>query len=211
MPFALRLLVFLVLGAPLLSAQQRRNAAAAPEQPGVVCHVKVVSDKVADMTNLETWKKAYLKEGMSDAERALTVWRTVRTYQHQEAPPNEYVQQELAVQDPFKIFNVYGYSLCSIASSDVECLARAAGLKARGRIINSHSVPEVFYDGEWHLIDSSLMTYFPKADGKLASVDEIMAGIKDWYDKNPGYKKNNDKLAQFMRGGGWRKGPEVLS
>src|SRR5204863_2430151 len=59
--------------------------------------------------------------------------------------------------------------------------------------------------------DSSLMCYFPKADGKPASVDEIMTGIKEWYEKNPGYKKNNDKLVQFMRGGGWKKGPEVLS
>ena len=25
-----------------------------------------------------------------------------------------------------------------------------------------------------------------------------MAGIKEWYEKNPGYKKNNDKLQQFM-------------
>jgi hypothetical protein len=213
MPSFFRLAALLVLLAPVVSAEQERKLVSpkSPEQAGVVCHVKVVSDKVPDMTNLETWKKQFIKDGMSDAEKALTVWKTVRTFQHQEAPPNEYLQNEEAVQDPFKIFNVYGYSLCSIASCDIECLARYAGLKARGRIINSHSVPEIFYDGEWHLLDASLMTYFPKADGKLASVDEIMAGIKGWYEKNPGYKKNNDKLMQFMRAGGWKKGPEVLS
>jgi len=208
----LRLAALLIAVASVAGAQERKLVApTSPDQVGVVCHVKVVSDKVPDMTNLDTWKKHYIKEGMSDAEKALTVWKTVRTFQHQEAPPNEFLQQELAVQDPFKIFNVYGYSLCSIASSDIECLARHAGLKARGRIINSHSVPEIFTDGEWHLLDASLLTYFPKADGKLASVDEIMAGIKEWYAKNPGFKGNNDKLQQFMRGGGWRKGPEVLS
>jgi hypothetical protein len=210
MSIALRLIIIIALGVPMLPAQESRPASNT-NQVGVVCHVKVVSDKIPDMTNLETWKKAYIKDGMSDAEKAMTVWKTVRQFQHQEAPPNEFLNQELAVQDPFKIFNVYGYSLCSIASCDIECLARYAGLKARGRIINSHSVPEVFFDGEWHLLDSSLMCYFPKSDGKLASVDEIMAGIKEWYEKNPGYKKNNDKLAQFMRGGGWKKGPEVLS
>lgn len=211
MRLPLRLLALLIVCAPVVAQQERRSLRAADEPAGVVCHVKVVSDKVPDMTNLETWKKAYIKEGMTDAQKALAVWKTVRTFQHQEAPPNEYLQNEIAVADPFKIFNVYGYSLCSIASCDIECLARYAGLKARGRIINSHSVPEIFYDGEWHLLDSSLMCYFPKADGKLASVDEIMAGIKEWYDRNPGYKKNNDKLVQFMRGGGWKKGPEVLS
>jgi hypothetical protein len=209
----IRLAAAFVLVAPVVVAEQERKLVAprSSEQVGIVCHVKVVSDKVPDMTNLDTWKKAYIKEGMTDAQKAMTVWKTVRTFQHQEAPPNEFLQQELTVQDPFKIFNVYGYSLCSIASCDIECLARYAGLKARGRIINAHSVPELFYDGEWHLLDASLMTYFPKADGKLASVDEIMAGLKDWYEKNPGYKKNNDKLMQFMRAGGWKKGPEVLS
>ena len=39
-----------------------------PDQVGVVCHVKVVTDKVPDMTNLETWKKAFIKEGMTDEQ-----------------------------------------------------------------------------------------------------------------------------------------------
>jgi hypothetical protein len=34
-----------------------------------------------------------------------------------------------------------------------------------------------------------------------------MAGIKEWYEKNPGYKKNNDKLLQFMRGAAGRRAP----
>src|SRR6516165_8935669 len=38
-----------------------------------------------------------------------------------------------------------------------------------------------------------------------------MAGIKEWYEKNPEYRKNSQKLLEFMRNGGWRKGPEVLS
>src|SRR5690242_16874446 len=119
MPSLLRLAALLIVVAPVVSAQERRNVPPSPDQVGVVCHVKVVSDKVTDMTNLETWKKAIIKDGMTDAQKAMAVWKTVRTFQHQEAPPNEYLQNELAVQDPFKIFNVYGYSLCSIASCDV--------------------------------------------------------------------------------------------
>ncbi len=191
--------------AVLLLAQQTE-----PAPVGVVSHVKVVSDKVPDMTNLETWKKAHIREGMSDEEKALVIWKTVRTFQHQDAPPVEHLQGEDVVQDPFKVYNVYGYAFCSVASCGVEALSRHVGLQARGRIINSHSVPEVFYDGAWHLLDGSLMCYFPKADGKAASVDEIMAGVKEWYEKNPGYKGDGTKLGQFMRQGGWRKGPEVL-
>ena len=44
-------------------------------------------------------------------ERGLAV-----TFQHQDAPPNEYLHDELVVQDPIKMFNVYGYSFCSVAS-----------------------------------------------------------------------------------------------
>jgi hypothetical protein len=111
---------------------------------------------------------------------------------------------------PIKIFNVYGYAMCNTASSDLESLGRFAGFKARGRIINSHSVAELNWDNEWHLLDGSLICYFPKPDGKIASVNEIIDGVAAWYEKNPEFRKNNDKLYQFMRAG-WRRGPEILN
>ncbi len=179
---------------------------------GVVTHISVVSDKVTDVSNIDAWARATLKPGMSDREKALAIWRSVASFQHQDAPPNEFLQHDGGVlHDPFKIFNVYGYSFCSVASADMTALGRHAGLQVRGRIINAHSVPEVFYDDAWHLMDASLICYFPKADGTLASVDEIIAGVKQWYDANPDYRGNDAKLRAFMRNGGWRKGPEVLS
>jgi hypothetical protein len=117
------------------------------------------------------------------------------------------------VQDPIKMFNVYGYSFCSVASADVEALARYAGLRARGWAINGHSVPEVDWDGAWHMLDASLINYFPKADGRIASVEELMATIKDWYGQHPGYKGNDAKLRSFQSADGWtgwKKGPELL-
>ncbi len=182
----------------------------APEV-GVVCGIRVLSDKVPDISDLEAWKKSFIKDGMTDEEKALAVWKTVRTFQHQDAPPVEHLQHEEVVQDPLKVFNVYGYGFCSMASCEVEALSRYVGLQARGRIIHAHSVPEVYYDGAWHLLDGSLMCYFPKVDGKAASVNEIIAGVKEWYGKNPDFRKNEKKLGQFMRGGGWKKGPEILS
>jgi len=182
-----------------------------PKQPGVVSHIRVLSDKVPDVSSMAAWRKSFIKEGMTDEQKALAAFRTVYMFQHQDNPPKEFLQNEDVVQDPIKVFNVYGYAFCSVASCGVEALSRDQGLEARGRILNGHSVPEVFYDGGWRLMDASLITLFPKADGKPAGVDEIMAGLKDWYEKNPGYKGNQDKLAAFMRQGGWRKGPEILS
>ncbi|HTU22556.1 MAG TPA: hypothetical protein VMG10_31245 [Gemmataceae bacterium] len=183
---------------------------------GVVSRVKVLSDKVPDVSSLESWRKSFLKENMTDQEKALAVWRSTVMFQHQEIPPPcEYLTDEEAVQDPFKIFNVYGYSLCSVASCDIECLARYAGLRARGWGILHHSVPEVYWDGAWHLLDASLINYFPKKDGTIAGVEEIMAAIRDWHDKHPGHKDDDEaKLRAFQRADGWtawKQGPELLA
>jgi hypothetical protein len=196
------------------SSGSEENAQRGSGPAGVVCHIKVVSDKVPDVSSMEAWKKSFLRAGMTDLEKALAAWRTTVMFQHQDSPPFEYLQHESVVQDPIKIFNVYGYSFCSVASCDIEALARYAGLRARGWGINGHSVPEVYWDGAWHLLDASLINYFPKADGTIAGVEEVMAAVKDWYEKNPGYKGNEAKLLSFQRADGWtgwRQGPGLLA
>jgi hypothetical protein len=150
---------------------------------------------------------------MSDQEKAIAAWKTVVMFQHQDSPPREYLQNEEDLHDPIKLFNVYGYAMCCNASCAIEALTRHAGLQARGWGINGHSVPEVFYDGGWHLFDASLINYFPKADGKVASVEEIMAAVKDWHAKNPDHKGNDAKLRAYHFADGkqgWKKGPELL-
>jgi hypothetical protein len=182
--------------------------------PAVVSHVKVVSDKVADVSSLEAWKRATLREGMSAEEKALAVWRSVASHQHQDAPPLEFLTHEDTVCDAIKVFNVYGYGFCSMASAEVASLARYAGLEARGWGINSHSVSEVGWDGAWHLLDASLINYFKRPDGRIASVEDLIAATNAWYDRNPGFKGDHEKLVAFHREGGWqgwKRGPELLS
>ena len=179
---------------------------------GVVSHIKVLSDKVPDVSSLDAWKKSFIKDGMSDDEKARTVWKSVWMFQHQDNPPNEYLHNEGLVQDVVKIFNVYGYSLCGVATADTEQLARHVGLKARGWTINNHVISEMYWDDSWRVMDASLICNFPKADGKPASLDEIFAGIADWYGKNPGLKANDAKLRDYeFKGPGLKTGPEILS
>src|ERR1043165_5206941 len=182
--------------------------------PAVVTHVQVVSDKVPDISSIDAWKRSFIKEGMTDQEKAVAAWTTVVTFQHQDSPPREFLHSEDDVHDPIKLFNVYGYAMCCNASCGIEALSRHAGLRARGWAIRAHSVPEVFYDDAWHLFDASLINYFPKADGKVASVEEIMGAIREWYGKNPGFKGDDAKLRAFHRADqwqGWKKGPELLT
>ena len=41
-------------------------AAGAEPAVGVVSHVKVLSDKVPDVSSMEAWKEAFIKPGMTD-------------------------------------------------------------------------------------------------------------------------------------------------
>lgn len=202
--FALGALLVGTAGTPALHAADEPEA-------GVVCHVKVVSDKVEDVSSLEAWKQSFIRDGMTDQQKALAIWRSVVQFRHQEPPPQEWFSTG-CVHDPIKTFNVYGYGMCCCASCNVEALARYLGFRARGWGINGHSVPEVSWDGtNWHMLDASLMCYFPQADGRLAGVEEMVRGVQGWFAKNPGLRKDNDKLYKFGVKNGWKNGPEVLT
>ena len=184
---------------------------AAAGEVGVVCHVKVLSDKVEDLSSLEAWKRSWIAEGMSDEEKALAIWRTVVKYRHQTAPPNEFLQQADNVHDVMKTIHVYGYGMCCCAAANVEQLGRYAGFEARGRIIHAHSVPELRYGGAWHLLDCSLINYFRKPDGAIASVNDLIEAVTAWHKAHPGHRRNGAKLRQLARNEGWRKGPPLLA
>jgi hypothetical protein len=46
-------------------------------------------------------------------------------------------------------------------------------MPARGRSITRHTISEVFYDNAWHMIDGSLMNYFRRPDGVIASAHYV--------------------------------------
>ena len=191
--------------------QQDQNPA---PTPAVVCNVKVLSDKVPDISSIEAWKKSFIKDSMSEKEKGLAVWKSVVTFQHQETPPNEYLQNEGNVLDPIKLFNVYGYSLCSVAAGELVGLARYVGLEARGWTINAHCVPEVKWKDSWHMLDASLINYFPKKDGEPASVAEISKAVQDFLKEHPELKGNDAKLREWgwrEQKTAWKGGPELLT
>ena len=216
----------------------------AAERPAVVANIKVVSDKVADVSDLASWKKAYIKEGMSDRDKALAIWECMVSHQFQDSPPHEFLNNEGAVQDAFKMMNVYGYSYCGVVANEITSLAREVGLKARINTISGHVVPEIWWEDGWHMLDASLINFFVFKDqpadavngkfskaltnykvpnGKIASIEEVMAAVKAWYDANPGYldpatggakaKGNNARLSKFQGENGWqgwKRGPKLL-
>lgn len=181
--------------------------------PQVVSHIKVLSDKVEDVSNLEAWKKSFIKDDMTDEQKAIAVWRSNVAFVYQDIPPNEKLHED-CVHDAIKSFNVYGYGMCCCASARMEQLARYLGFPARGWGLNSHSVPEVFWDGEWHTLDASLVNYFTRPDGKIASVKDICDAVQKWLAEHPNYKSKNAKLVEFQKSNGWtgwKNGPPLLA
>jgi hypothetical protein len=199
----------------LLALNGGARAAERAAGGGRVNNLKVLSDKVDDVSTVENILKSFVKPGMSDQERSKALWTAVVRYRHQTAPPNEFLAADWEAHDPVKIFNVYGYCMCCCCSAIVEALNRADGREARGRILNGHSVPEVRYSGGWHMFDGSLITWFPRTDGSAAGVDDIAKAVADWYAGHPGYQKNGAKLLDLMRSDGWTgwkaRGPALLA
>ncbi|MFB3890761.1 MAG: hypothetical protein ACE15C_01930 [Phycisphaerae bacterium] len=198
-------LVSLALLAAVAAAQDAKA-------PAVVCNVKVVSDKVPDVSSLEAWKKAVIKDGMKDQDKAIAIWNSVVSFVHEDSPPMEFLEWENTVNDPIKTYNVYGYNLCNDTAAIVIALARYAGFKAQGWGIQGHCVADVWYDDSWHYLDASFIEYFPKADGKLAGVEEVFESVRKWYAEHPEYQgdANMNKRKEFCRNEGWKKGPDVM-
>jgi hypothetical protein len=95
--------------------------------------LKVLSNKIDDVTTVENILKSFVKPGMSDQERARALWTAVVKYRHQTTPPNEFLAGDWEAHDPVKIFNVYGYCMCCCCSALVEALNREDGREALGR------------------------------------------------------------------------------
>jgi hypothetical protein len=202
--------MFFIWAGVAVRAQERAGGG------GRVNQLKVLSDKIDDVTTVENIVKSFVKRGMSDQERSKALWTAVVKYRHQTTPPNEHLAGDWEAHDPVKIFNVYGYCMCCCCSALVESLNREDGREAQGRILNGHSVPEVRYKNDWHMFDGSLITYFPKPEnGTAAAVDEISTVVANWYASHPDYHNNNQKIFQLMRKDGWSgwkaEGPSLLA
>src|ERR1700758_2527333 len=84
---------------------------------GRINQLKVLSDKIDDVTTSENIVKSFVKPGMSDAERSKALWTAAVKYRHQAPPPNEFLAPDSEAHDPVKLFNVYGYCMCCCSSA----------------------------------------------------------------------------------------------
>ncbi|MFC1596390.1 putative Ig domain-containing protein, partial [Planctomycetota bacterium] len=77
--------------------------------------------------------------------------------------------------DVLKVLNVYGYTLCGNEAHLVNDLWKAAGLTTRRGHPIGHVVCEVFYDGDYHLLDSDEHVICLRRDNRtIASCSDIV-------------------------------------
>ena len=77
--------------------------------------------------------------------------------------------------DPIKILNAFGFGCCDQLAQTLAWIWQTEGYQARVAAFPFHTVPEVFYNNSWHMLDPDHRVYYPKDDGTIASVAEILA------------------------------------
>ncbi|MCW8132403.1 MAG: hypothetical protein KIS92_18795 [Planctomycetota bacterium] len=188
------------------------SLASAGEEPAVVSHVKVVSDKVEDLAGFEAWKKAVIKEGMTDEQKVLAAWEATVRFRHHDSNPDEFLGLgDSGTLDAFKLFNVYGYCRGNAAQPAFQQLVRQLGYETRAWTVNRWGVVEAKYGGAWHMFDPGTISYFRNADGSVASVEDLCKAAADWYAKNPGFLGNDAKIKEFQAKPGWKNGPALFA
>lgn len=136
-----------------------------------VYNLKVVTDASPDYSDMPSLVHSITSNWEKDADKmwALFYWNHIARRQ-----TNPMVVHGLALTDPIRQFNDYGYTMCSTISGINCSIWDFMGHKVRYNDVASHTVAEVFYDDQWHMFDSSLSAIYTTCDGsRIASLPEL--------------------------------------
>ena len=155
-----RYLAALALGGMLLGPA---NAA--------VYNLKVLTDASPDYADLPSLIRSTTGKWETPEQKcwALFYWNHIA--RRQTAPMELH---GMALTDPIRQFNDYGYTMCSTIAGINCSLWDALGLKTKYWDISNHTVSEVEYGGRWHLYDNSMSAIYTLCDGRtIAGVAEV--------------------------------------
>ncbi len=138
-----------------------------------VCNIKVVTDGNPDYSDMGSMIHSATSNWPETKDKCWALWYWNHIARRQTAPM---ILHGRELTDPIRQFNDYGYTMCSTVAG-VNCgIWGAMGLDVKFWDISLHTVPEVAYDGRWHMYDSSLSAIYTLCDGKtIAGVEDIGA------------------------------------
>jgi hypothetical protein len=96
----------------------------------------------------------------------------------------------LYASDPMQILYADGVGCCDQTSRVLAWLWSAAGYNVRIAVMTFHTVPELYYGGEWHMLDPDHRTFYRDAQAAIASVEEIFANPRIVADNGDGSGKD---------------------
>lgn len=138
---------------------------------GQVYNLKVVTDASPDYSDMPSLVHSITSRWPTPAEKCFAVfyWNHIARRQ-----TNPMYLHGLALTDPIRQFNDYGYTMCSTISGINQSIWHHMGLPHQYWDISNHTVCQVYYDRRWHMYDNSLSALYTLCDGKtLASVEDI--------------------------------------
>jgi len=136
-----------------------------------VCNVKVVTDASPDYYDMPSMIRSITGKWPTTAEKCWAMFYWNHIARRQTAPMHLH---GLDLADPIRQFNDYGFTMCSTIAGINCSIFDAMGLKTKYWDISLHTVPEVEYDGRWHMYDDSMSAIYTLCDGKtIAGVADI--------------------------------------
>lgn len=167
----------------------------------------IVINGKRDWRSLEKILKEVLAEGMSEAEKARAIWEFARRHRY------HFTTADDEVKDTVKMLNVYGYTLCWDEAYTVANLWQAAGLKIRRGMPHGHCTTEVFFDGQYHLLDSDEHLLVLQRDNETIAGEEEIARDHDLMKRthvygilSPESRQTSEQAAALFAPTGFRAG-----
>ncbi|MFT7464386.1 MAG: hypothetical protein ACI9EF_002742 [Pseudohongiellaceae bacterium] len=109
-------------------------------------------------------------DSSNETEQAMSLWKFLVENRYHSDPAHDRAENH----DPVRMLNIYGYGFCDDSATVYVAMAKALGLEARVWGLSGHVVPEVYFEGGWHLLDPDGEVYYRSRDGRnVASVEEL--------------------------------------
>ncbi|MDQ2732679.1 MAG: hypothetical protein M3Y56_13555, partial [Armatimonadota bacterium] len=120
-------------------------------------NLRVVTDASPDYTDMDSLIGSITSNWSKPEDKFWAMWYWNHIARRQTAPM---ILHGLALTDPIRQFNDYGYTMCSTISGINCSIWDAMGYKVRYWDISNHTVPEVWYSGRWHMYDNSMSALY---------------------------------------------------
>lgn len=138
-----------------------------------VCNLKIVTDANPDYSDIGSMIHSITSRWDQAKDKCWALWYWTHIARRQTAPV---ILHGMELTDPIRQFNDYGYTMCSTIAGTNCAVWGAMGLDVKFWDISLHTVPEVHYDGKYHMYDNSLSAIYTLCDGRtVAGVEDIGA------------------------------------